>query len=65
MTAWALGSVTDPHAPVRTLEQVRDETRERFHKTPREHVNARWDLFCRLIDIEHEIAIRKRENVNA
>lgn len=57
---WALGSTADAHAPVRSLEEARDDLRAQLRQLmPIENAIS---ILRHIEVIEAEIAIRKREN---
>ena len=54
MTAWALGSVADPHAPIRTMEEARDDLRAQLQRLmPAHQCEA---LLRQIAGLEAEIA---------
>lgn len=64
MSAWALGSVADTHAPIRTLEEAHADLRSQLQRwmQPRE-CKA---LLKQIAGLEAEIALRrKQENPHA
>lgn len=59
MSAWALGSTADSHAPMRTLEEVRDDLRGQHRRLmPIENAIA---IVRHIEAIEAEIAIRNKQ----
>ena len=63
MTAWALGSVADPHAPIRTMEEARDDLRTQLRRPTRPSQYAA--LLRQIAGLEAEIARKAKETPNA